>query len=73
MPLLLIERGFTAPPLASRAAAYHPAEGRSKSSKAEVTDFIALAFFFRIFCQEIACQAPTPSKPHKQNKIELAR
>jgi hypothetical protein len=59
----------------SRKTAYHSAEGRSEARRAKrpiIAFVFAVAFIFPIFRPKIACQAPKPPNPNKQNKIELA-
>jgi hypothetical protein len=59
----------------SREAAYRSAEGMSESQRAKQLILLPLSllnFIFRVFRPKIACQAPKPLKPLKQNKIELA-
>jgi hypothetical protein len=51
------------------------AEGGSKARSAKRLILLPLfspSFFFCECSPKIACQAPKPSKPHKQNKIDLA-
>jgi hypothetical protein len=45
-----------------------------RSPKGEATDLLPLPlpqFLFVIFCLKIACQAPKPRKPNKQNLIDV--
>jgi hypothetical protein len=39
--------------------------------KGDLLLFVAVAFFFFIFCPKIACQAPQPPKPLSHNNIRL--